>query len=311
VNKNRPHISIVTTVYRSEEFLEEYIKLCTKALKNVQCCHFELIFVNDGSPDQSLALLIQKKKQFPQIKILDLSKNFGHHYAAMAGLRFATGDYVFLIDCDLEISPLILEEFYTTLTQNKFDVVYGYQIYRKGSFWEKYSGEFFWKIFNILSDTKIPSNMVTERLMTRAYVDSLITLNERNLFLGGMMYWTGFNQIGIPIIKGQRKGRSTYSFTRRIKLMVSAISSFSSLPLQFLFYAGSLITFFSFICGAGLIINKLISPEKVLMGYTSIAVLILFSLGVIILSMGMLGIYLSKVFIQVQNRPLYIIKDIY
>jgi len=306
-----PHISIVTTVYKSQPFLEEFIQLCLKALAAIQCTDFEIIFVNDGSPDNSLECLIRKKAQISQIIILDLSRNFGHHYAAMAGLNYARGDYVFMIDCDLEISPLILNNFYEVLTENNYDVVYGYQERRKGDFWEKYSGQLFWRAFNILSETKLPLCIVTERLMTRPYVKSLLTLGDRNLFLGGMMHWAGFNQVGIPVTKGQRKGISTYSFAKRVQLMVEAISSFSSFPLRLLFNIGFLITLFTFIWGTSLIILKLISPERFLLGYVSVVVIILFSLGLILMSLGILGVYLSKIFNQVQSRPLYIIKHIF
>ena len=130
-------ISIVSTVYCSEIFLDEFVKLTLIALKKIKCKSYEMIFVNDGSPDQSLQKLLEKQKTNKNIKILNLSRNYGHHYAIQAGLKYSNGDYVFLIDNDLEVSPLVLERLYNKLTANKsIDVVYGYQKNRKGNLLE-------------------------------------------------------------------------------------------------------------------------------------------------------------------------------
>ena len=311
MQKIEPKISIVTTIYNSEKYLTEFTDKCIMALEAISCNNFELIFVNDASPDASLNLLLEIKKKIPQITILDLARNFGHHYATFAGLQYSKGDYVFLIDCDLELSPEILEQFYTIMVQQNADVVYGYQAIRKGKFVERLFGNIFWKTINRLSDIEIPENIVTERLMTRKYVDSLLRLGDKNLFLGGMMYWVGHNQIGTPVRKQLRKEQSSYSLIHRIKLMLEAVTSFSTVPLRMLFFLGLILTSVSFCWASYLFIQKILRPDMYLSGYISLVIIIIFLTGTIQMSLGLLGLYLGKVFKQVQNRPLYIVKSIY
>jgi putative glycosyltransferase len=306
-----PHISIVSTLYRSESFLEDFIKKCHLALESIDCIDFEIVIVNDASPDHSLQKILELKQQYHCIKVIDFSRNFGHHYALAAGMKYAKGSLVFIIDCDLEVDPLVLKAFYLELKKNNYDVVYGYQENRKGKFVEKVLGGAFWKMFNFFSKTKIPINQTTERLMTSRYVDALLQLGDKNIFLAGMMYWSGFIQSGIPVTKNLRKGKSTYTIGKRIALSIDAISSFSAYPLKLLFRVGVLLTLFSFSFGSYLAIRKIISPSFILPGYTSLFVLILFSTGIIVSSLGVFGIYLDKMYNQVKNRPLFIIKDIY
>ena len=305
-------ISVVTTLYKSKVFLDEFIVEIQIALNQIQCLNYELVFVNDESPDDSLRYLIERKKEIPQLKVIDLSRNFGHHYAIQVGLEYASGDYVFLIDNDLETSPRVLVDFYEEMNNdNSLDVVYGYQEVRKGMLLERLTGSIFWVLINKLSDTKIPHNILTERLMTKQYVESLLRLQDANLFLGGMMYWVGFNQKGLPIKKGLRKGASTYSLKRRAELMLQAITSFSGKPLEWLFYFGFTISIFSTLFIFYLIIIKMIHQDEVQLGWTSIVAINVLILGVISTFLGIIGIYIYKIFRQVQGRPNAIIKKIY
>ena len=305
-------LSVVTTLYRSKRFLEQFLYEMQKALEAINCNNYEIIFVNDGSPDDSLAYLLERKKDIPQIKIIDLSRNFGHHYAMQAGLSQASGDYVFLIDNDLETPPAILTEFYNEMVNDaSLDVVYGYQDTRKGSFIERKAGSIFWVLINKMSDTKIPHNILTERLMTKQYVNELLRLQDANLFIGGMMYWVGFNQKGVAVKKGVREGASTYSVKRRAELMLQAITSFSGKPLEWLFYFGLTISTFSFLFIIYIGIKKLIHQDEIQLGWTSIVAINIFILGIISTFLGMIGIYLYKIFKQVQGRPNAIIKKIY
>ena len=306
------NISVVTTLYKSKIFLEPFITEIQNALNQIQCFDYELIFVNDGSPDDSLQYLIERKKEIPQIKLIDLSRNFGHHYAIQVGLDYASGDYIFLVDNDLETPPSVLVDYYNEMINDQtLDVVYGYQEVRKGDFLEKYTGSIFWVLINKLSDTKIPHNILTERLMTKQYVDSLLMLQDANVFIGGMMHWVGFNQKGLTVKKGQRKGASTYSLKRRAELMLEAITSFSGKPLEWLFYFGLIISFCSVLFIIYLGMQKIIHQDKVQLGWTSIVAINLLILGVIATFLGVIGIYIYKIFRQVQGRPNAIIKKIY
>lgn len=305
-------ISVVTTLYKSSIFLDQFIAETQIALNKIQCLDYELIFVNDGSPDDSLKHLIERKKEIPQIKVIDLSRNFGHHYAIQVGLDFARGDYIFLIDNDLETPPSVLVDFYSEMINDtSLDVVYGYQEVRKGMFLERLTGSVFWVLINKLTDTKIPHNILTERLMTKQYVESLLKLQDANVFLGGMMYWVGFNQKGLPIKKGLRKGASTYSLKRRAELMLQAITSFSGKPLEWLFYFGLTISILSALFIVYLIFQKIIHQEEVQLGWTSIVAINVLILGVISTFLGIIGIYIYKIFKQVQGRPNAIIKRVY
>tara|TARA_B110000879_G_scaffold155108_1_gene200513 strand:- start:47 stop:976 length:930 start_codon:yes stop_codon:yes gene_type:complete len=306
-------LSVVSTLYQSKVFLDKFLIEIEKAIQLIQIVDYELIFVNDGSPDNSLQYLITlKKEKYSKIKLIDLSRNFGHHYAIQAGLREAKGDLVFLIDNDLETHPNVLVNFYKTIKEDKsLDVVYGFQEVRKGNFIERVLGGLFWILINKLSDTKIPHNILTERLMTQEYVKALLSLNDANLFLGGMMFWVGFSQKGIPIEKGQRVGASTYSFKRRMDLMLQAITSFSGKPLVYLFYFGLIVSFLSVLFIIYLIIQKILYVDEVQLGWTSLVAISVLVLGVISTSLGVMGIYVYKIYKQVQGRPNAIIKKIH
>lgn len=305
-------LSVVTTLYKSRPFLATYLKEILASIQEIKIDNYELIFVNDGSPDDSVKFLLEQKKEIPQIKIVDLSRNFGHHYAIQAGLGYASGDFIFLIDNDLETPPTVLIDYYNEIKKDEtLDVVYGYQEIRKGNFIEKKAGSIFWILINKLSDTKIPHNILTERLMTKQYVSELLRLQDANLFIGGMMYWIGFNQKGIAVKKGKREGASTYSLKRRAQLMLQAITSFSGKPLEWLFYFGLLISFCSILFLIYLAFRKIIHQDEVQLGWTSIVAINILILGVISTFLGLIGIYIFKIFKQVQGRPNVIIKKIY
>lgn len=307
---SRPAISIVATMYRSRPFLERFLAECLQALESVGCADFEILLVNDGSPDDSLDYAMSRRADIRQLVVVDLSRNFGHHNAMQAGLAQSSGETVWLIDCDLEVPPAALAEMQRKLDSSDADMVFGYQEARKGGWFEQWSGGLFWRGFNRLSDTKIPENIVTERVMKRRFVDALLSLGDRNLFLGGMMSWTGFTQLGISVGKQQRDGQSTYTLLKRLQLMVNAVSSFSAKPLIWMFNSGVTITALSFAYVAYLVVRKLFFGDA-LIGFTSMMAMMALTLGVLTTGLGLIGIYLGKVFAQVQNRPTYIIKDIH
>ncbi len=305
-------LSVVTTLFKSRRFLETFLFEILKSIEKLNISDFELIFVNDGSPDDSLEYLLKRKKEISQISVIDLSRNFGHHYAIQAGLEQAKGNYVFVIDNDLEVSPSFIITCFETLKNDKeVDVVYGYQENRKGRIIENFGGKIFWWAINKFSEVKIPRNIVTERLMKRRYVNSLLQLGDANLFIGGMMYWTGYKQIGVPVKKGIREGASTYNTRKRMELMIQAITSFSGKPLEYLFYSGIFITIASLIFVLCLVVMKLFLGNSIQLGWTSLVALNVLILGIVSTFLGLMGIYLFKIYKQVQNRPNFIIREIY
>ncbi len=306
-------ISVVTTMYYSAPYLQEFYKRIKNIIKRINDFNsYEIIFVNDGSPDNSLEIALDLYRKDKQIKIIDLSRNFGHHKAIMTGLFYAKGDYIFLIDCDLEEQPEWLEIFYNRIIKSKnkdIDVIFGKQEKRKGRFFEKKSGALFYKIFNFLSDSKIPENIVTARLMTKKFVSNLIKFVEYDLYFHGIAHTIGFSQFPVSVKKLYRD-KSTYTIIKRIRLAVNAILSFSSKPLVYIFYIGFFTSFISLFFVFYFIIKKLIFYTPIT-GWTSLVVSIWFLSGLMLLSIGITGIYVAKIFIQTKNRPYTIINKIY
>jgi putative glycosyltransferase len=180
-------LSIVTTMYRSGPYLREFYKRAKAEASRFTDDH-EIIFVNDGSPDDSLAIAIALHHEDPSVQVVDLSRNFGHHKAMMTGLSFATGDLVFLIDCDLEENPELLGTFHEVMQTNPdADVVFGVLARRKGGWFERFSGWLFFKIINLLWAEPLPANLVTARLMTQRYVQALNQYRESELVIAGAM----------------------------------------------------------------------------------------------------------------------------
>jgi len=305
-------LSIVTTLYKTRPFLERYLSEMESVLNKMQLADYELVFVNDGSPDDSVPYLLEQKKSNEHIRVVDLSRNFGHHYALQAGLTFASGNYVYMADCDLETPVSVLEECYKTIKDEpEYDYIYCVQEVRKGHFVEKVGGAIFWKVFNAMSDSKAVPNAVTESIMSRKFVDEFLKLNDANLFLGGMLHWMGFQKKPICVKKSQRKGQSTYTFKKRLMLLVNAITSFSGKPLEWLFYSGLIITGISFLFMLYLAIKKLVLGDAVSLGWTSLVSINVMILGIMTTFMGLIGMYVFRIYKQVQGRPNVIVRKVY
>ncbi|HRN82795.1 glycosyltransferase family 2 protein [Nitrosomonas europaea] len=306
-------LSIVATLYQSAPYINEFHERASATARRLVGDDYEIVLVNDGSPDESLALALQLQSRDCHVQVVELSRNFGHHAAIVAGLAQARGDQIFLIDSDLEEQPEWLLQFAEKMEASGADVVFGVQQGRVASFWSNFSGELFWSALNFLSSTPIPHNPMTCRLMRRCYVDALLEVGDRVLYLAGTFAWTGFKQMAIPLMKTPRPilHKSTYDLSRKLMQVADSFSSFSIAPLSLIFFAGLLIWFGSVLFGLGLVIRKLIEPDMVLTGFTSIMLSIWFLGGSIILVLGVLGMYVGKIFQEVKRRPLYIIKNIY
>jgi len=298
--------SIIATLYQSSPFIEAFVKRIKRTVEKISQ-NYEIILVNDGSPDDSLEIAKKIQENDSKVKLIDLSRNFGHHRAMMTGLSYAQGKLVFLIDSDLEEEPEILEAFHSTLIEKKVDVVYGIQPKRKGGVFERLSGWFFYTFFNLISPTKIIPNALTARLMTQRYVKNLLKYKEREFFIPGLWKLTGFEQMGFQVIKKSKK-TSSYSFSKKIHLLVNAITAFTNRPLTFIFYTGLAICLFSLLYILRLIYLKVFLGIPVL-GWASIFVSIWFLGGLTILFIGIIGIYLSKVFTETKQRPYAIVRE--
>lgn len=306
-------LSIVVTLYRSSPFICEFYRRITSTIPEQFNDDYEVVFVNDGSPDNSLRLVLELQANDPNIKVIDLSRNFGHHAAIVAGLANSVGEYVFLIDCDLEEQPEWLPLFVDAMGENQVDVVFGVQQERVASPLSNIFGEMFWSALNVMSSVRIPHNPMTCRLMTRRYVNGLLEVGDRVLYLAGVFAWAGFTQTSLSLKKIPRPKahKSTYNLARKLIQVADSFASFSVSPLLVIFFVGLSIWLGSVSYGVLLLIQKLLQPSMVMSGFASIMLSLWFLGGTIILVLGVLGLYVAKIFQEVKRRPLYIVRNIF
>lgn len=302
-------LSIVATLYRSEQFVDEF---CWRAIAAAMATgqSFEIILVNDGSPDGSAAKAIALSQRDPRIRVVDLSRNFGHHKAIMTGLAYARGERVFLLDSDLEEEPEWLAAFLQQAAATSADVVYGVQESRKGGLVERVTGAIFYGTFNAMLEFPLPRNVVTARLMTRRYVAQLVRHRDRELCLAALWVITGFTQVGLAVKKGIRDSRPAYAFADRVAVMVNAITSFSSKPLVYIFYLGCTIMALAATAAAYLFYRVMFHGVAVA-GWPSLIVSVWFLGGTTIFCLGVIGMYVSKVFMETKDRPYTIVRASY
>lgn len=306
---NRTKLSIVSTLYKSERYIHEFHERAKRAAEQLVGNDYEILLINDGSPDDSLAVAVEIASSEAEVYVVDLSRNFGHHKAMMTGLAHAGGERVFLIDSDLEEDPEWLLSFAGQMNEEHCDVVYGVQSHRKGRFFERWSGKWFYRIFNALTGLALPENIVVARLMTRRYVDALLRHDEREIFLAGLWHITGFDQHP-QIITKRDKRESTYSFRHKVALLVNSVTSFSNAPLHAIFYIGVLISIVAGLSIVYLLIQRLFVSAP-LSGWTSVMASIWLIGGLIISFIGIIGIYLAKIFSETKKRPYTIVRHVY
>jgi putative glycosyltransferase len=302
-------LSIVATLYQSGPYVTEFHGRASAAARKLVGEDYEIILVNDGSPDNSLDIAVQLTESDSHVVVVDLSRNFGHHKAMMAGLEHACGEKVFLIDSDLEEEPAWLIDFSEQMTAEKADVVYGVQQARKGEWFERWSGAVHYTIFNWLSDIDHPRNIVTARLMTRRYVNALLGHREREMVISCLWVITGFKQSS-RAVKKQMGSVTTYSLFKKLDHVVNAVTSFSAAPLRMIFYCGVVVSCAAMLYASSLIYQHFFTPRPV-DGWTSIMVSVWVLGGMIISFIGIIGIYLAKIFSESKQRPYVIVREIY
>jgi dolichol-phosphate mannosyltransferase len=307
VMNNKTEISIVIPVFNSAKIFPELYSRLINILNNVTDS-FEIIAVIDGCADKSLDVILNLHYKDNRIKILEFSRNFGHQAALTAGLEFAAGEIVAVMDDDLEDPPEVLPQFFVKIKEG-FDVVYGIRKKRKRSSLYCFAYTLFYRFLGAMVSMRIPYDAGDFCVMKKHVVHVLKAMPEQNRFIRGMRAWAGFSQIGVEYDRGQRHtGNSGYSIKKYFSLALDAIFSFSYKPLKFLTAVGIAIaslSFFSMIC---LIILKLFNEIRDIPGWASLFVAILFFSGIQILSFGILGEYIARVYDEVKQRPKYIIK---
>ena len=301
-------LSIVTTLYKSAPYVEQFYRRASAAAVAVTD-DYEIVMVDDGSPDNSLDLAIALYERDPRVCILSLSRNFGHHRAMMTGLGHARGSLVFLIDVDLDVGPECLVEFYADLNQSHADVIYGVQDAREDSVINRLGGWMFYAVFNRLSSHRLPVNLTTARLMTRRYVQALLRHQEREMIIAGLWVITGYRQMPRTVRK-LSKQESSYDLRRKAALLIDAVIAFSNRPLIFIFYLGLSISLLS-TAGAAYLVARRLLYGTVASGWLSLIVSTWLLGGLIIFCLGVIGFYLSKVFVETKQRPYTIVRDVY
>ncbi len=302
-------LSIVTTLYRSSEYIEAFYRRISEEAQKITHA-YEIILVDDGSPDDSLRKAVNIADRDSRVKVVELSRNFGHHKAIMTGLAQADGEYIFLIDSDLEEEPELLGAFWQTMQDSDgVDMVYGVQEVRKGGLFERWNGQLFYKLFNYFSEVKIPKNFLTVRLMKRYYVENLLRFTEKEFIFSIVNILNGF-RVQEKTVAKLSISPTTYTWRKKIRLLVDAVTSSTAKPLWMVFNFGIGVTTFSIVFILYLVGRKLFYGIGV-DGWTSVMVTVFFFGGVIILFLGIIGIYLSKIFVEVKNRPFSIIRHIY
>lgn len=300
-------LSIVTTLYYSAPYLAEfYTRIKEEAQKITE--NYEIILVNDGSPDDSLDIAISLYEHDDRVRVVDLSRNFGQQRAIMTGLARARGALVFLIDCDLELDPELLGQFYSEWCRTGADVIYGVQKTRKGGLFERVSGFILYKLLNFLFRIRIPHNITTAQFMSERYVTSLLRHKESAGFLPGLFVLTGFQQITM-FVKKHNRDSSTYTLSKKISTVVNAITSFSEKPLIYIFYLGSAILTITVPYLVYLVATAFYFDLP--LGWTSVIASVWFFGGLVIFALGIIGIYLARIFLETKNRPYTIIRELY
>lgn len=300
-------LSIVTTLYKSGAYVEEFHRRASEAAQRI-ADDYEIVMVDDGSPDNSLDIACKLAQYDSHVRVVELSRNFGHHKALMAGLDHARGEFCFLIDSDLEEDPALLGTFFDRMQSTDCDVVYGYQEKRKGDVLESAGGRLAWYWINKLYSIEIPLNQCTVRLMRREYVNALLLHRESNTVIGGLWVITGFRQTGLPIQKGHRE-ETSYSLLLRAAAFFNGITAFSTVPLNLMVMFGMAVSLISFAFGIFVMLEKLIYRSPA--GWASLIVSIWFIGGVIVFCLGVIGIYVSRIFVETKNRPYVIVRRIH
>lgn len=298
-------------VFNESETVSLFVERINAIFHNVPAVNLEIIFINDGSNDDTLARLLELQKKLDLIQIIDLSRNFGKEAALTAGLNNASGHVVVPIDVDLQDPPELVFQMIEKWREG-YDVVVGKRINRNYDTWAKRtSANLFYRIHNKISVPKIPENVGDFRLMDRSVVNALKTLPEARRFMKGLFAWVGYNTVAVEYKRPQRiAGTSKFNRWRLWNFALEGITSFSTDPLRIWTYVGMLVASLSLLFAVFLIFKVLIYGVDV-PGYASVMVAITFIGGLQLIGIGIIGEYLGRAYIETKQRPIYIVKKIY
>ena len=301
-------LSIVIPIHNEAANLDEFFRRLLAVLERL-AVSYEVVCVDDGSTDETLARLLERRARDPRIKILSLSRNFGKEVALSAGIEHSCGAAIIPIDCDLQDPPELIEEMMAQWRLG-YDVVYATRHGRPGDgLVKRLTASMFYRLFDAVSEVPIPPNAGDFRLLDRRVVDALLQLPERSRFMKGLFAWVGFKQTEVSFERKERNaGSSAWTYWRLWNFALDGVTSFSSLPLKIWSYVGVVISLLAFAYAIFLALLKLMQGIDV-PGYTSLMVVVLFLAGIQLITLGVIGEYLGRVYTEVKHRPLYLLRE--
>ncbi|MFE7821324.1 glycosyltransferase family 2 protein [Priestia megaterium] len=302
--------SIVVPVYNEEEVIHETYRRLTEVMRSTKEA-YELLFVNDGSRDRTAEIIKEYSEQDPAVVLLDFARNFGHQIAITAGMDYARGEAVVVIDADLQDPPELILEMIEKWKQG-FDVVYAKRTKRKGeTYFKKQTAAMFYRFLRAMTDIDIPLDTGDFRLLDHKVCNQMNSIQEKNRFVRGLVSWVGFKQIAVEYERDERlAGESKYPLKKMLKLSMDGITSFSYKPLKLASYAGVTLSGVGFIYLLVVLYLKLFT-DSTITGWSSLIVIQLFFSGIILIILGMIGEYIGRIYDETKNRPLYIVREKY
>ena len=305
-----PLLSLVIPVFNEEESIDLFLDTVIPVLENASL-RFELVFINDGSRDDTFARLFDRGRRDRRIRIVNLSRNFGKEAALTAGIDHAKGDILIPMDIDLQDPPDLIQPFIARWREG-YDIVYGVRTARlTDTRAKRMSADWFYRVFNSMSPVRIPPNVGDFRLVDRRAVEVLRQLPERNRFMKGLFAWVGFNSIGVPYERPQRAaGMTKFNFWRLWNFALDGVVSFSTAPLRAWFYVGVVIAAIAVLYALFIVTRVLIFGIDT-PGYASLLIAVLLMGAIQLLSLGIIGEYLGRLFLEVKGRPIYVVEGVY
>jgi glycosyltransferase involved in cell wall biosynthesis len=305
---DRPTVSVVAPVFNEEVALPELYRRVREVLDNVGES-WELVLVNDGSRDHSPDIMRDLHSRDARVKVVDFARNFGHQIAITAGTDYARGDAVIIMDADLQDPPEVILDLLAKW-RNGYEVVYAVRSERRGETWFKeYTAKLFYRIIYRITDIDIPKDTGDFRLMDRKVVNALKSMREKHRFMRGLSVWVGFRQTGVGYVRAERyAGETKYPLRKMLKFALDGITSFSYFPLQLATYVGFVAAGLAVLGIIATVILRL-SGSQAFYGQATTLVSVLFLGGIQLISLGIIGEYLGRIYDEVKGRPLYIVRE--
>jgi glycosyltransferase involved in cell wall biosynthesis len=309
-----PKYSFVVPIYGDGCLAEDYCLALQRQMLAIVgekdlAAEIELIFVNDGSPNDSQRYLEDMSRRFSWVRVIELSRNFGQHIAISCGYQFARGQFIGMMDVDMQDPPDQIPLLLAPLIEDKCDITIGLRAQREERWSERITSYAFHSLLNWLTGARSPINIATMRMVNRRFLNAYNQLTERSTYIPGLQNWLGFRHAHIPIRHQKReRGKSSYTFFKRLRLATESIISFSDLPLRLAAAAGSVIAGLGLILALVLIIDRLYLGT-VAPGYASTIVVVIFLGGTNLMFLGLIGVYVGRILGEVQGRPRFIIKS--